>query len=467
MKRIFYIITICLICLVCASCVSELNVYNANELNVFDANESNLSDSNKLNVSEAGELNASTVSKSNSSEQSYLNNGEQVAQFPLVRPSNSKVVTSPEQYQDEKFPVVAAIPQRDIYLYSNHEIDGVALYVNGKCHLFDWNVLNPGFVLPRMNVADYDNDGLDELAIIVHIGSGTGASLDELHILELGNETDLKDFVFDNYLNNAKQYLNLKGNINNKNPLIGSIVRFEFSGDKILINLGVGEEIDNTPPGNFVGELNAEVTNKLGVYEINNLRYTSYADMAIDTYKNYYAENYANKKVNVFLRDLTHDGIKEMITVELLNNEGETLTSNDDIGQLMVSVFTSNGKSITKIYELSTGKSHAGWNWLYLYKEDGKDYLLQYNPTMYQGVGTYQYDIFYLDNSGQQVTLKKEDFNFILQDSTLDKSKEKEYKLWQRNADSYRRMSLPLVEIGNEYFTNKSYLNYTKANELY
>ena len=450
MKRIFYVSAIFLICLVCASCSSELNVYNANE----------------LNVSEAGELSESPVSKSNSSEQSYLSNGDQVAQFPIERPSNSEVVTSPEQYQDEKFPVVAAIPQRDIYLYSSHEIDGVALYINGKCHLFDWNVLNPGFVLPRMNVADYDNDGLDELAVIVHIGSGTGASLDELHILELGNEADLKDFVFDNYLNIAKQHLNLQTNIN-KNPLIGSIVRFEFSGDKILINLGVGEEIDTTPPGNFVGELNAEVTNKLGVYEISNLRYTSYADMAIDTYKNYYAENYVNKKVNIFLRDLTHDGIKEMITVELLNNEGEQLTSNDDIGQLLVSVFTSNGKSITKIYELSTGRSHAGWNWLYLYKENGKDYLLQYNPTMYQGVGTYQYDIFYLDNSGQQVTLKKEDFNFTLQNETLDKSKEKEYKLWQRNADSYRRKSLPLVEIGNDYFTNKSYLNYTEANELF
>ncbi len=450
MKRIFYVSAIFLICLVCASCSSELNVYNANE----------------LNVSEAGELSESPVSKSNSSEQSYLSNGDQVAQFPIERPSNSEVVTSPEQYQDEKFPVVAAIPQRDIYLYSSHEIDGVALYINGKCHLFDWNVLNPGFVLPRMNVADYDNDGLDELAVIVHIGSGTGASLDELHILELGNEADLKDFVFDNYLNIAKQHLNLQTNIN-KNPLIGSIVRFEFSGDKILINLGVGEEIDNTPPGNFVGELNAEVTNKLGVYEISNLRYTSYADMAIDTYKNYYAENYVNKKVNIFLRDLTHDGIKEMITVELLNNEGEQLTANDDIGQLLVSVFTSNGKSITKIYELPTGKSHAGWNWLYLYKENGKDYLLQYNPTMYQGVGTYQYDIFYLDNSGQQVTLKKEDFNFTLQNETLDKSQEKEYKHWQRNADSYRRKSLPLVEIGNEYFTNKSYLNYTEANELF
>ena len=449
MKRIFYVFTIFLICLVCASCASELNV----------------SDANESYVNGADELNESAISKLNS-EQSDLNNGEQVAQFPLERPSNSKVVTSPEQYQDEKFPVVAAIPQRDIYLYSSHEIDGVALYINGKCHLFDWNVLNPGFVLPRMNVADYDNDGLDELAIIVHIGSGTGASLDELHILELGNEADLKDFVFDNYINIAKQYLNLQTN-NIKSALIGSIVRFEFSGDKILINLGVGEEIDNAPPGNFVGELNAEVTNKLDAYEISNLRYTSYADMAIDTYKNYYAENYANKKVNVFLRDLTHDGIKEMITVELLNNEGEPLTSNDDIGQLMVSVFTSNGKSITKIYELYTGNSHAGWNWLYLYKEYDKDYLLQYNPTMYQGAGTYQYEIFYLDDSGQQVTLKKEDFNFFLQNTTLDKSKEKEYKLWQRNADSYRKKSLPLVEIGNEYFTNKSYLNYTEANELF
>lgn len=46
---------------------------------------------------------------------------------------------------------------------------------------------------------------------------------------------------------------------------------------------------------------------------------------------------------------------------------------------------------------------HAGYNALFLCVLDGEAYLLRYNPTMYQGVGTYGYRLFSLENGTETV----------------------------------------------------------------
>lgn len=51
--------------------------------------------------------------------------------------------------------------------------------------------------------------------------------------------------------------------------------------------------------------------------------------------------------------------------------------------------------------QLST--SHAGWNQLFLCELDNQQYLLQYNPMMYQGYCTYVYTLFTLENGKENV----------------------------------------------------------------
>ena len=46
---------------------------------------------------------------------------------------------------------------------------------------------------------------------------------------------------------------------------------------------------------------------------------------------------------------------------------------------------------------------HAGYNALFLCVLDGEGYLLRYRPTMYQGVGTYGYRLFSLENGTETV----------------------------------------------------------------
>lgn len=51
--------------------------------------------------------------------------------------------------------------------------------------------------------------------------------------------------------------------------------------------------------------------------------------------------------------------------------------------------------------QLST--SHAGWDSLFLYKSDGKQYFLRYNPGMWQGYCTYTYTLFTLEGGKEKV----------------------------------------------------------------
>ena len=61
---------------------------------------------------------------------------------------------------------------------------------------FDWDFLTPRTILPRMDCFDADGDWEDELIVICYTGSGTGVSIEELHILEKGPDGTLTDYAF-------------------------------------------------------------------------------------------------------------------------------------------------------------------------------------------------------------------------------------------------------------------------------
>ena len=56
------------------------------------------------------------------------------------------------------------------------------------------------------------------------------------------------------------------------------------------------------------------------------------------------------------------------------------------------------------IWSVEAGLPHVGWNTIMLYNEDGKEYLVEYQPQMYQGVGTYKCRMFSLENNEETIT---------------------------------------------------------------
>ncbi len=55
--------------------------------------------------------------------------------------------------------------------------------------------------------------------------------------------------------------------------------------------------------------------------------------------------------------------------------------------------------------------AHAGYNAIYLCTLGGKDYLLRYNPVMYQGYGSYSYKLFTLEN-GVETAVEQDSVEF-------------------------------------------------------
>ena len=70
----------------------------------------------------------------------------------------------------------------------------------------------------------------------------------------------------------------------------------------------------------------------------------------------------------------------------------------------------------TKDYRLYWGRSlhesHPGWGAYFACRVDGEDYLLRYLPTMYQGFATYEYEIFSLNESGEEQIAREGSVSF-------------------------------------------------------
>ena len=87
--------------------------------------------------------------------------------------------------------------------------------------------------------------------------------------------------------------------------------------------------------------------------------------------------------------DLNHNRVNEQIVVREVHP-----------GQLYELAVLENGE---EIWKTEAGLPHVGWNTIVLYSEGGQDYLVQYLPTMFQGIGSYTCTVFSLEGNTQTV----------------------------------------------------------------
>ena len=187
--------------------------------------------------------------------------------------------------------LLASIEDEDIYLYMaypQYAPGGVVLSYKGRETLFDWMAMTPRGILPTMKYYDFDNDGDKELAITLYIGSGTGVSIEDLHILEIDNS---KLPVYEDYYLNGfdasiwlGEIIEIKGKVDEENVIIslnsseytvksgendesgqlvdihiGQSVSFEFDGNRIKTTIGVGFEYENWVPLAYCARIDATV----------------------------------------------------------------------------------------------------------------------------------------------------------------------------------------------------------------
>ena len=60
----------------------------------------------------------------------------------------------------------------------------------------------------------------------------------------------------------------------------------------------------------------------------------------------------------------------------------------------------------------SFAEAHPGWGTCFACQVDGEDCLLRYLPTMYQGYATYTYELFFLDETGEEQVVREGSVDF-------------------------------------------------------
>lgn len=109
------------------------------------------------------------------------------------------------------------------------------------------------------------------------------------------------------------------------------------------------------------------------------------------------AETEATSQID--FADLDHDGTKERIKIS--RDTDQYAAEVYDGGELLWSEVAAD--------------AHPGWKALFLCQNEDGDYLLRYTPTMYQGVCTYGYQLFTLENGQEQIAAEGQvefDLNF-------------------------------------------------------
>ncbi|SHK80085.1 M56 family metallopeptidase [Desulforamulus aeronauticus] len=193
----------------------------------------------------------------------WLSGNKQEKEISIDDLTERSIITS-DRYKNTEYPLIAELPKEDIYLYGLKPT-GVVLRYGDKIQFFNWEYTTPRFILPVLHKYDLDNDGEDEIICVLNVGSGTGLSLYELHVLKLSGTSGYVDYMFSDYLEQMKTMLStayhkkensivVKTNNNSyiydipieyqkltyKNVAYGNIVFFDISnGLKIKIPLGV------------------------------------------------------------------------------------------------------------------------------------------------------------------------------------------------------------------------------------
>jgi len=237
--------------------------------------------------------------------------------------SSDNQIVNPYNFQDFKFPLIASIPEKDIYLYS---IDnggdgwyGSVLFAGDTGYFYDSIVcIAPQYNLPQLCLADFDNDGQDELAVVDCYGTGTGVLIYGLHVIKINEKPNfckpwpgyqatwpIYTYNPDNYLTQINKALSYKAlddsgtkfelSLGDEKKVIdlspldsgdyitdinvsGDISIFWFDGQNIRVDVAVGALHHNWAEPEFCADVYADVVFSDGTFSLTNMSFSDSGD---------------------------------------------------------------------------------------------------------------------------------------------------------------------------------------------
>ncbi len=164
--------------------------------------------------------------------------------------------------------------------------------------------------------------------------------------------------------------------------------------------------------------------------------------------------------LNTFYIDITHDGNDELIVV---NQEYNLIGGGIKApGHGNIQIFTQDEND--KVLLLWDQYIHSAHNtYVYVVEVQEEYYILQFHPTLGDGIVTYQFSIFYLDESGDIIVLeKKENIPWRLEDYSEEENLQM-IQSFKSDMESYLEHPIILMEYGQEYPDDKQVYRYTDS----
>lgn len=190
--------------------------------------------------------------------------------------------------------------------------------------------------------------------------------------------------------------------------------------------------------------------------------------------KDKFQKQYSTENCSCIFADLTHDGLDELVAVELWQDSEkteplsarDTSTSSDGFQNGKVSVLhMGTGGRVTTIWSREFSPARAGNGELYLYRQDGEDYLLSYLPEESTATADYQYQLFSLSRNGDVQTKSQDKVQFDLPDKGDTKTAEATGFL--HTVSTYLQRAKPLLccdeneSAGNSFaYLNEQYTDF-------
>lgn len=108
----------------------------------------------------------------------------------------------------------------------------------------------------------------------------------------------------------------------------------------------------------------------------------------------------------IWYADITQDGIDEKIVVDVTYVINYPKTGEEQT----VAVYS--GSSGELLWTGHADTVHPGWNGIYIYNDGKKDYMLLWQPTVYQDSADFHFRIFSLDEDGKEIEFLKKNIQF-------------------------------------------------------
>ena len=159
-------------------------------------------------------------------------------------------------------------------------------------------------------------------------------------------------------------------------------------------------------------------------------------------------EQYSENLVGSKQVDLTHDGKDDLVVVSKYGEE------------IRLEVYTMVEDTPTLIYQDCAADNHAGWRWYYLTTaQDHQNYILQYIPEIWNGIGTYRFEVLSFDETGEKKILETQELSY----DSLHVSEEEAAVLAENLEDfkaaykKWQESSTPLVVLGDDPLTGETF----------